>query len=524
MRAVPAFLLSALSASLVVFAVSPAIAAATSTQAEVNSAIARALAFATAQEDPATGEPPGYQHDEIYSGEWLASGYAAAGLSAADVRVGGGPSLQDFLFGEAAGFWDAEGLISPETAARLILNAASAGIDTARVSASQNLPAELVGEWDPASGGFGEPSTFSTAWGLAALQTTPLPGWSLEPAVSYLRADQHADGGWSFFPAAAEEASSPDLTAVAVGALCGAGVPAYDPVVAAGLGYLRGLLVDESGAVEHPEFGPNLDTAAWTVSALNACGIGPQSSAWTTADGKTPVDYILSLQLAEGGFAFAAGEPWFPPSTGHALRALGGYGFAVGPAPRQDPAQPTVRPVPAVATGTPVPHVLAVELAPGNVRLCDVTAPVGASLTEVLAAAQGGSLPRGCVGSFSAAGGEVDEIDGVAPEGADEAWLVRLDRGAAAVAGRQPVGFGDVVSLWRGPTPPAAPSGAATDPAAASAGPPGQAGGAGQPGRPGRRGARGKPGRNASIVCKVHHPRPSAPKVRCTVRHRRPGG
>ncbi len=525
MRVVPALLLSALCASVFTLAVSPAIAEATSTQAEIDSAIAEAIAFAVARQDPATGEPPGYLHDEIYSGEWLASGYAAAGLSSADVRSENGPSLQDFLFGEASSFWDAAGLIAPETVSRLILNAHAAGIDTARVSAGQNLPAELVGEWDQASGGFGEPSTFSTAWGLVALRTTPLPIWALQPAIAYLRADQHPDGGWSFFPLAAGESSSPDLTAVAVGGLCAAGLPAYDPAVEAGLGYLRSRLVEESGAVEHPEFGPNLDTAAWTVNALNACGVDPQSAAWTSEDGKTPIDYILSLQDSEGGFAFFAGEPWFPPSTGHALRALSGRGFAVAPAPRQDSAQPTDRPVPTVAAETPVPHVMALQIAPGNVRLCSVTAPMGAPLPEVLEAARGGSQPRGCVTSFATSAGAVTELDGLAAEATDEAWLVRLDRGAAAVAADQAVGFGDAISLWRGPIPPPVLPGA-------SSGAPGQPGGAGQPGpignpgKRGKRGRRGRPGRNATIVCRVRSRRGGKSKVRCTVKGRgtRPAG
>jgi hypothetical protein len=513
-------MLSALCASLPVLAVSPATAAATSTQAEIDSAMAKAVAFAPAQHDPATGEPPGQERTGFYSGEWLSSGYAAAGLSAADVRSATNPSFQDFLFDdEMAGFWDEPFPIPPEYTGRLILVAHAAGIDTARVSATQNLPARMIEGLKPAAGGFGEPNTFSTAWGTLALESTPMPRWSLAPMLAYLRGDQHADGGWSFYAVGEGEASNPDITAAAIGALCGGGAPAYDPTVSDGLAYLHSLLVNETGAIDHPEFGPNVDSASFTVNALYACGVDPQSSAWTTEDGKTPIDYILSLQEAEGGFAFFTGEPWFPPSTGHALRALGGRGFVVGPAPRQDPAQPTVRLVLPPAAGTPTPHVLAIELAPGNVRLCQVTAPVGAPLSEVLAAARSGSRPTGCVTSLAVSDGEVTEVDGVVPEGAGEAWLARLDRGAAALAGAQPVGFGDTISLWRGPQPTAG----ADDASAGSSGHggPGQTGPAGQAGPPGgrgKRGTRGKPGRNASIVCKVRHRRAGKPKVRCTVK------
>lgn len=520
MRVVPALLLSVLCASLLGLAVSPAIAAATATETEVDTAIAKAVAFAASQHDPATGEPPAHERTSFYSGEWLASGYAAAGLSAADVRIAANPSFQDFLFdGEMAGFWDEPFPIPAEYTGRLILVAHAAGIDTSRVSATQNLPARMIEALKPSAGGFGEPNTFSTAWGTLALESTPMPKWSLAPMLAYLRGDQHADGGWSFHGVGEGEPSNPDITAAALGALCGGGVPAYDPTVSTGFAYLRGLLVDETGAIEHPEFGPNVDSASFTVNALDACGVDPQSSAWTTADGKTPIDFILSLRDAEGGFEFFAGEPWFPPSTGHALRALSGRGFVVGPAPRQDPAQPPTRPVPAVAAVTPVPHVLAIELASGNVRLCRVTAPVGAPLSEVLGVARTASQPAGCVTSFSVSAGEVTEIDGVAAEGEDEAWLARLDRGAAAVAAGQPVGFGDTISLRRGPRPP---DGAAGD-AEGLRGQAGAAGQAGLPGKSGKRGARGrrgKPGRNAAIVCKVRHRRAGKAKVRCTVKHR----
>lgn len=511
MRAVPTRSLSALCALLMTLIVLPTTASA-ATQAEIDSAISAALAFAPAQHDATTGEPPAYDRTSFYSGEWLASGYAAVGLSAADVRTAANPSFQDFLFDEAAGFWDSPVPLAPEYPGRLILTAHAAGIDTSRISAGQNLPAELIGTLEPLAGGFGEPNTFSTAWGTLALESTPIPRRALAPMLSYLRGDQHADGGWSFYRVGEGEASNPDITAAAVGALCTAGVPAYDPTVVDGLAYLRGQLVKETGAVEHPEFGPNLDTAAFTANALYACGIDPQSSAWTTADGKTPIDFILSLQRLDGSFPFASGEPWFPPSTGHALRALAGRGFLAAPPHRQDPTLPSVRLVPSVAAGTPVPHVLAVELAPGSVRLCSVTAPVGAPLAEVLAAGRDDSLPAGCVTSFSFSGGAISEIDGVAPEAGGESWLVRLDRGVAAVAADQPVGFGQVVSLWRGPAPPVAPAGEAP---ASPAGQPGSTG------PPGKRGRRGKRGRNASLVCRVRHRRSGKRKVRCAVKHKK---
>lgn len=521
---VPNGLLSALCAlSVVLIALPPASALATSSQGEIDTAIEKALAFATAQQEPASGEPPGYDRGEIlYTGEWLASGYAAVGLGAADVAAPGGPSLQDFLYAEAAGVWsDPGGLIAPENAARLNLTARAAGIDPARISADQNLNAELIGEWQPLTGGFGGIATYDTAWGALALAGSPLPRWGLAPFVTYLRGDQHPDGGWSANRRAEGEASNPDVTAVAVAALCTAGVPAYDPAVVEGLAFLRALLVDDSGAIEHPENGLDLDTTAWTVNALNACGIDPQSSAWTSAEGRTPIDFLLSLQLDSGGFPWREAEPWFPPSTAHALRALAGKGFAVGPARRGDTSAPTIRPAPAVAAGTPTPHLLAIELVPGAVKLCSVTAPVGASVQALLAAARESAQPPGCVGSFAVSKGAVAEIDGVSPA-SDEAWLGRLDRGATSPAADLAVGFGDLVSLRVGPAP-VAPDPADPVPPAIATGPaggPGPAGASGPEGKQGQRGRRGKPGRGSTIVCKAKK-RHRKRQVRCFVRHGR---
>src|SRR5690349_6183363 len=120
MRAVTVRFSFALCVLLAVSSILPGVASA-ATQAQIDAAIAKALAFAPTQHDQATGEPPAYEHTGFYSGEWLASGYAATGLNAADVGAAPDPSFQDFLFGEGLGFWDDPFAVIPEYAARLIL-------------------------------------------------------------------------------------------------------------------------------------------------------------------------------------------------------------------------------------------------------------------------------------------------------------------------------------------------------------------------------------------------------------------
>lgn len=509
MRAVSVLRVFALCASLLSIAVLPATATAISSPAAIGTAIDKAVEYVRPQQEAATGAIPSF------GGDWAVTALAAAGVNGADLRGPnpGDPSLQDFLLGEYSAGLGAED--PPESAATdyetAILISHAVGLDPARLSAGSNLPAQLAGRWNPTAGSFGEPSTYSTAFGILAMRTAPLPGWALGPAVSFLRRNQHDDGGWTFLasptPAAKAEPSEPDMTGAVIAAMCEAGAPAYDPDVAAALSYLRGLLISGSGGIEYLYGPPNSDTNAWVLSGLTACGVDSQSAAWTSG-GKTPVDFLLSLQVSAGaetgGFGYSDTSEANLYSTQDALRAIAGAVFTATPPARVDPSQPSVRSAPVVPVGTPVPHLLAIELAPGNVRICKVTAPAGAPLSQVLEAAKAGSHPAGCVTSLAIADGQVDSIDGVAPGSQDEAWLARLDRGSQALAGEQPVGFGDLISLRLGQSPTA--SQGATGPVG-SAGAAGPAGPAGTPGMAGGRGPKGRPGHRAKRVCRGHRRR-----------------
>jgi len=516
--------MSALCASVLSLAALPTTAAATSTQAEIDAAVGAAADYVRAQQDPATGEL------SAFGGDWAVTALAAAGVNAADVHgpEPGDPSLQDYFLGEyTLPSWDEEppGRTVADYS-RSVLVSYAAGLDPARLSASSNQPAQLAGRWNPVTGSFGEPSTYNTAFSILALRTIPLPGWALDPAVSFLRRNQHDDGGWTYSAAldgaAQAEPSEEDITGAALAALCEAGVPAYDPAVAAALEYLRGRLISGTGGIEYLWGPPNADTNGWVVSGLTACGIDPQSAQWT-AGGATPVDFLLSLQVqagvGEGGFGYSDATAADLYATQDALRAIAGGVFAVAPPPRQDPSLPRVRPVPAVAAGTPVPHLIAIGRGAGNVRICKVTAPAGAPLPQLLAAAQTGSHPAGCVTSFEVSGGEVVSVNGVSPESEDEAWLLRLDRAAEAVAGEQPVGFGQLVALRLGQDP------GTRLGAPGPAGAPGAIGvpGRGLRGRQGRRGPQGRPGRNATFRCKVRKRHGGAKRVGCVVKRGRAG-
>lgn len=494
---------------LVLLAALPA-AAAAATPSEVEAAQADAVQWIEKQQEP-TGQISGF------GGDWAATALAAAGVDPADVRVSpGDPSLQDHLLDE---YTSGEWIEPPGTGPfpmpvteyeRATLAGYAAGLDPARLSAASNMPAQIAALWSPTTGSFGAPSSNGTAFAILALARTSLPNWALQPAVSYLRRNQHDDGGWEFGPATTPAAratpSTAEMTGAALAAFCEAGVPAYDAQVAEGIEFLQGALAENTtnnGGFEYPYGGPNADTNAWAVSGLSACGIDPQSAEWTTSTGKTPIDYLLSLQAPTGPDKGSFEYFGFPAlySSQDALRAISGEVFTATPLSQRTP--------PSVPSGMPVAHTLALDLGTHGVRVCKVTAAAGASLIALLDAAKTTASPAGCVNSVEVTAGEVTSIDGVSPANADESWLLRLDRGPQTIAGEQPIAFGDVVSLRMG----IAPASAQTTTAVA-----GLAGPAGKQGKRGKRGHRGRPGRNAGITCRVRH-RAGKHRVRCVVKH-----
>jgi hypothetical protein len=508
-------------------------AASAATQAEINGAVAAGASWLRAQQGPSPFEPEKPYTGEIaeFGGDWAATALAAAGVDSAEVvnPTFGPQSLQDHLLGE----YSEESWIEvpgsgefPRPATdyeRAALVSYAAGLDPARISADSNLPAQIAGYWNQSTGSFGFPSSNGAAFGILALKHTPVPNWALAPSVTFLRRTQHTDGGWEYTASLTQkEREAPgaaDMTGAAIAAMCEAGVPAYDPAVAGGVDFLHEQLT-ENGGFKYTFGEPNADSNAWAVSGLTACGIDPQSAEWTSAAGKNPVDFLLSLQITRPGEeagSFGYTEPDFANlySTQDALRALAGGVFTA--------TSPRYRTPPAVADGTPVRHLVAIRLSDETVRMCQVTAPVGASLQALLEAGRTNATPSGCISSVEFSGGNVAALDGVSPEGGDEAWLARIDRGGAGIAGTQTVGFGDAVSLWIGstaagggnaPAGPAGPVGATGAP-----GPQGKEGKEGKAGKPGKRGKRGKRGpagkKKAHRTCKKVKAN-GHQRVRCT--------
>lgn len=147
---------------------------------------------------------------------------------------------------------------------------------------------------------------------------------------TYLLAHQNNDGGWSF---ASSGGSDTNTTAAAIMALLETGVAKTDQSITKAVAYLKTAQNIDGGFTYDPvsQWGTASDSSstAWVLSAINRLGEG--LSGWTKG-GKTPTDYLLSAQSADGYFPYQAGssaDSFTPNTTSYAVIALNGKYFPV---------------------------------------------------------------------------------------------------------------------------------------------------------------------------------------------------
>lgn len=389
------------------------------------------------------------------SSDWAMTALAAVGVNAADVRTSlSTDSAQDYYLGE----WRASGAGGAATdAERGILAGVAGGIQTSRLSAAtdattSNLVARVAELFDGTQIGNAELLN-DDIFGVLALHQVGAPPELLRQLVDYLRPKQLPDGGWSW--SATSPFSDVDMTGSVIAAFCAAGVGTDDPDMQEAFALLHAVQDPATGGfIAPPPFGVgvNTDTTAWVASGLIQCGIDPQGPEWTTAQGKTPLDYLVSMQQPDGHFAWTAEYDGLPFETSSAVRPLGGVAFSTAPPERLDGVSPAVRPAPAVAAGTPVPITLVIDHGPAadDVRMCRVDVAADSGLGAVLADAKTASTPGDCVSEFATAAGPggtgIASLDGVGAT-ADYGWRIQVDGSAPAAETAEPIGFGDLVFL-----------------------------------------------------------------------------
>jgi hypothetical protein len=395
--------------------------------------------------------------------DWAMTALAAADLNAADVSTSLlAPSAQDYYLGE----WQATGPGGAATdAERGVLTGIPGGIQPSRLSADpeatkSNLVARIAELFDGTQ--IGAPGLLNDdIFGVLALHQAGAPQVLLRRIADYLRGKQLADGGWTW-NSAPDAIADTDMTGSVLAAFCAAAVEPGDPDLDRALALLHSLQDPATGGfIAPPEafgIGVNSDTTSWVVSGLIECGIDPQGPEWTTDQGKTPLDYLVSLQRPDGHFDWTDEFAGGAFETYSAVRPLGGVGFSSPPPARLDGVSPAVRPAATVADGTAVPVTLVIDHGPGadDVRMCRVDLATGAGLGELLTAAAAASAPADCVSEFALDGAGAEarlaSLDGVA-ETADYEWQAGIDGSTPGPRLARPVGFGDLVFLRFAPKP-----------------------------------------------------------------------
>ncbi len=389
--------------------------------------------------------------------DWTMTALAAAGINAADASTTlADPSAQEFYLGDL----QANGPGGAGTdAARGILAGHAGGIQTSRLSAAadatkSNLVARLAELFDGEQ--IGSTGLLNDdIFGVLALHHAGAPQEVLRWIVDELRAKQLPNGGWSW-SASPSAPPDTDMTGAAVGAFCAAGVSPSDPDVGQAIDLLHTLQDPATGGFAVPPewfgVGINTDTTAWVASGLVQCGIDPQGPEWTTDQGKTSLDYLVSLQRPDGHFDWTEEFAGGPFETFNSVRPLAGAAFSSEPPERLDGVSSAVHPASEVAAGTTVPVALVIDHGPGgeDVRMCRIDVESGSGLEQALEDAEAASTPAGCVAEFETVTGsggvQLTSLNGVG-ETSDYGWRVRIGGGDAQATTSEPVGFGDLVFL-----------------------------------------------------------------------------
>lgn len=164
---------------------------------------------------------------------------------------------------------------------------------------------------------------YTTYWGIFGLVAA---GEDVSASVAWLKQQQQADGGFAW---AEGGVSDSDDTAASVMALIAGGVSPNDPVITKAIQYLRDVQ-EPTGGFNYGYYSEsNLASTAWVIQALAACGVDPLT---VTNNGKNPIDYLLSLQQADGSFKYTEYVVDSPVSmTARAVAALSGKSYPIMP-------------------------------------------------------------------------------------------------------------------------------------------------------------------------------------------------
>lgn len=245
-----------------------------------------------------------------------------------------GKTAADYLHGVAADYAGRGASASGKLAVGIVALGenprAFGGAGGAGGAGSVDAVAAIRATYQPISGTFGAGGPWDNAWailGLAAAREAVPP-----PAVQSLLGSAATGGGWAF--AVRADAADVDSTGLVLQALAAARVPATDPAVRAGIGYLWRAQRSDGGF-------PGYD--GQSSASSTALAVGGLAAYAHTVDGPgwmrgavgalarhAPREAIAARQSPRGGFAGFAG-PDDPSSTYAAVLGLAARALPVVP-------------------------------------------------------------------------------------------------------------------------------------------------------------------------------------------------
>ena len=263
-------------------------------------AAARAAAYLQGQQQLDGGfAEPGTRSDPALTA-WAVLALDAAGVDVATLRHGGATPAE---------FLEDQPYRTVTDLELRIIALASLGRD----------PASLLVELDGlrrTSGRIG-PALNSTIWGILALSSAgePVPN----ATVRFLKRNQHASGGFSWFPGGPPDTND---TAAAIQALRAAGVPARARVIRRAIRYLTRLRHRSGGFPLAASGTPDTQSTAWVLQGFRAAA---------RKEPKRARRYLKAQQRSDGRFRYRPGRTITPVwVTAQALPALAGRPFPLG--------------------------------------------------------------------------------------------------------------------------------------------------------------------------------------------------
>lgn len=221
-------------------------------------------------------------------------------------------------------------------AGRIAMGIAAAGEDP-RDFGGVDYAEKIRSHYDDATGNY-DSNLYANALallGLAAAGVEPP-----EEAIRYVRANQCADGGFSWAPGCAATADV-DTTAHALGALLATGVSRDDLAVTRARDWLVRARNDEGGYGWGPGKPTNGNSTGLALSAIAALGEDPTAEPWADESGD-PVTALLALQTPSGGFKYLASDDG--PNDYATVQAAPGTAGAIYPVLPEAEEEPTPAP------------------------------------------------------------------------------------------------------------------------------------------------------------------------------------